>query len=213
MSMLKLEIKKRTGGAEKARNGGMIPGVFYGPKAASTSIEFKASEFTKVFRQAGESSIVTLEDGTEDHDSLIHAVDKNPLTGDVTHVDFYVIEKGKKVQVHAPLNFIGESAAVKTLGGNLTKVAHEVEVEALPKDLPHSIDVDISVLVDFSSQIKAGDIVMPAGVTLIADIDEVIALVSAPKEEEAEEAAPVDVANIELSVEKGKKEEEEVPAA
>lgn len=210
--MLKLDIKKREGNVKKVRKGGLIPAVFYGPKEPSTSIEVNASEFNKVLKKAGESSIVTLTGMGDEHDTLIHEVKRDPITSEVTHVDFYVIEKGKKVRVHTPINFIGEAPAVKTLGGILTKVMHEVEIEALPKDLAHSIDVDISSLVDFDAQIKAGDITLPAGVALIAEPEEVIALVSKPKEE-VEEAAPVDIANIELSVEKGKKEEEEVPAA
>ncbi len=211
--MLKLEIKKREGTAAKSRSTGMIPGVFYGPKAPSTSIEVNGSEFKKAFRKAGESTIVTLTGVDEEHDALIHDVTRDPISGDVTHVDFYVIEKGKKVQVHTQLEFVGEAPAVKTLGGILTKVMHEVEIEALPKDLPHSIEVDISSLVDFDSQIKVSDIKLPAGVSILSDADEVVALASKPKEETDEVAAPIDIANIELSVEKGKKEEEEIPAA
>ncbi|MCF7865641.1 MAG: 50S ribosomal protein L25 [Candidatus Pacebacteria bacterium] len=209
---MKLTIQKRTEDASVVRAAGNIPAVFYGPKAASTPITVNGPEFIKVWRQAGESSVVTLVGLDEEHDALIHDISKDPVKDTVTHVDFYVIEKGKKVQVAVPLEFIGESAAVKTLGGVLIKVIHELEIEAMPKDLPHAIEVDISSLVDFDAQIKVSDIKLPSGVTAEIDGEEVVALVSAPKEEVEEESAPIDMSAIEISEKKGKKEEEEIPA-
>lgn len=210
--MLTLTIEKREGKLSDVRTSGKVPGVFYGPKASATSIAVNEIEFNKVWKQAGESSVVTLTGMGEEHDALIHAIDRDPVKGNIRHVDFYVIEKGKKVQVAMPLEFVGEAAAVKTLGGTLVKVLHEVEIEAMPKDLPHALEVDISALETFESQIKASDIKLPAGVTLITDPEEVVVLAAEAKEEPEEPAAPVDMANIELSVEKGKKEEEEAPA-
>jgi large subunit ribosomal protein L25 len=110
-----------------------------------------------------------------------------------------------------PLVFEGVAPAIKELAGTLTKVLHEVEIEAKPADLPHELTVSIDSLVDFDAKVVAKDIKLPAGVTLITDPEEVVALVSEVKEEV--EAAPVDLSAIEISVEKGKKEEEEVPAS
>ena len=90
--------------------------------------------------------------------------------------------------------------------------AHEIEIEAFPKDLPHSIEVDVSSIVDFDTQIKVGDLKLPAGVTAKTDADEVVALAAAAKEEVEEVAAPIDMSAIEISEKKGKKEEEEIPA-
>ncbi len=192
------------------RKGGNIPAVFYGAKEASTAISIPEVEFIKVYRQAGESSIVSLKTPDGDHDALIQDLDLDPVSGKVRHVDFYVVEKGKKLQVGIPLTFEGEAPAIK-LGGTLTKVLHEIEIEATPANLPHDLIVDVSSLVDFDSQILAKDIKLPAGVELITDPDEVVALVAVIKEEE-EESAPTDLSSIEMSVEKGKKEEEAVPA-
>lgn len=212
--MLKLSLEKRDGGANKARNEGFIPGVFYGPKAEATSVSVSEAEFMKVWRKAGESSVITLTGVGEDHDALIHDVSTDAVTDKVTHVDFYVIEKGKKVEVSVPLEFVGEAPAVKTLGGSLIKVMHELEIEAMPKDLPHAIEVDISALVDFEAQIKVSDIKLPSGVTAKADADEVVALAQPAKEEVEEEASgPIDMSAIEISDQKGKKEEEEVVSA
>lgn len=211
--MVNLTVELRKSSAAAVRGKGKVPAVFYGPKAPTTSIEINETDFLRVFKQAGESSIITLQGVGEEHDALIHDVDRDPVSGKVRHADFYVIEKGKKVKVGVPIEFVGVSPAVKSLNGSLIKVLHEIEIEALPKDLPHNIEVDISSLVTFEDQIKAGDIKLPNGVSLTVDADEIIALVNAPREEEPEEAAPVDLSAIELSVEKGKKEEEEVPAA
>jgi large subunit ribosomal protein L25 len=195
----------------KIRNEGNIPAVFYGPKEASTPITLSEVEFVKAWRKAGESSIIALEADGETHDALIQEVDVDPVTGKVRHADFYIVEKGKKVQVNVPLVFEGVAPAIKELAGTLTKVLHEVEIEAKPADLPHELTVSIDSLVDFDAKVLAKDIKLPAGVTLITDPEEVVALVSEVKEEV--EAAPVDLSAIEISVEKGKKEEEEVPAA
>lgn len=193
------------------RKGGSIPAVFYGPKEASTPISLNEVEFVKAWKKAGESSIIALEADGETHDALIQEVDLDPVTGKVRHADFYIVEKGKKVQVHVPIVFEGTAPAIKELGGTLTKVLHEVEIEAKPADLPHELTVSVDSLVDFDSKVLASDIKLPSGVTLITDPEEVVALVSEVKEE-VEETAPVDLSAIEISVEKGKKEEEEVPA-
>ncbi len=205
--MLKLKTEKREGG--KTVEDAKIPAVFYGPKAESTPIWVNEIELLKVWKEAGESTVVTLSLDGVDHDTLIHDIDREPVKGKIRHVDFYVLEKGKKVEIAIPLEFVGVSEAVKTLGGSLVKVLHEVEIEAMPKDLPHEIEVDISSLVDFESKIHAGDIKLPAGVTLKTDAEEVIALVAEAKEEEEEVPAELDMSAIEVTDQKGKKEEGE----
>lgn len=208
--MFTLTVTKRdiTQDLAKLRKDGFIPAVFYGRKESSTPISVKAVDFLKVWKAAGESSIISLDLAGETHDALIHEVSTDAIRSDVVHIDFYVIEKGKKVEVNIPLNFIGVSAAAKELGGTLVKVMHDLPIEAEAKNLPHEIEVDISSLVDFTSRIFAKDIKLPVGVTLTGSPEEIVALVNAAKDEPVEEAAPVDLANIELSEAKGKKEEE-----
>lgn len=208
--MTNLSISKREGGkgVDALRASGHIPAVMYGPKFASTSISIAASDFDKAFREAGESTVITLEGDGVTEDTLVHEVEYHAVTGKPMHVDFYVIEKGKKVQVNVPLEFVGESAAVKA-GADLVKVMHEVEVEAMPKDLPHNIEVDISVLATNDAQIHARDLKIPAGVTLLTGEDEVVALVAVHEEEKEEAPAEeFDPTKIEVSEERGKKEEE-----
>ncbi|MDD5318575.1 MAG: 50S ribosomal protein L25 [Candidatus Pacebacteria bacterium] len=212
--MITLNVEKRDTAHKLAtlRASGKIPAVFYGRKEPSTSISISKIDFLKAWKEAGESSVITLKGDSDDHEALIHDVDLDPVSGVVRHVDFYILEKGKKVKVHVPLEFIGVAPAVKDLGGSLVKVLHEIEVEAFPKDLPHSLNVDISTLATFESQVLAKEIALPAGVELMTQADEVIALTNAPREEKEEEVVPVDLAAIEVTDQKGKKEEE-VPAA
>lgn len=206
--MITLEAKKREGNNnEKLRSEGLIPAVFYGKKEKSTPISVNMNQFLKVWKEAGESSVITLEGEMGNKDALIKDVDIDPVNGNPRHADFYVFEKGHKVEVNVPLEFIGVAPAVKELGGTLVKVLHEISIEAEPKDLPHEIEVDISSLLNFESQILAKDIKLPQGVVLIERAEEVVALVEEMKEETDEAPTEVDLSSIEVE-KKGKKEEE-----
>lgn len=199
----KRDIKEPLGEMRKA---GKIPAVFYGKKEAATSIKLPFAIFEKTLKEAGESTILHLEGDGIDVDVLIHEVDLDPVTDKPRHADFYAIEKGKKLEIKIPLEFIGVAPAVKDLGGVLVKVMHEVEIEALPKDLPHKLEVDISSLATFDNVITAADIKLPEGVTLRIKPEEVVASVYEPKEEVVE-VAPVDLSTIEVA-KKGKEAKE-----
>lgn len=207
--MISLNVEKRKIGESlpSLRKKGLIPAVFYGKKEASTPISISLNDFVKVWETAGESSVVTLKvkEG-EELEALVHDVDLDPVSEVPRHADFYVFEKGQKIKIEIPIEFVGVAPAVKDLGGILIKVQRTLEIEALPKNLPHEIKVDISPLVNFESQILGKDIALPEGVTLVDGADEVVALVSEAKEEVVEEV-PVDLSAIEVE-KKGKKEEE-----
>lgn len=189
------------------REKGLVPAVVYGPKEDAFSVSVALGEFKKVWKSAGESSIVTLSiDGVGSKDVLIHEVDTHPVSGEPVHVDFYAIEAGKKIEVGVPLVFTGLAPAVKTYGATLVKVLYELEIAALPKDLPHEISVDVSSLAELDSQIHAKDIKLPSGVELVTDGDEVVAAVSEQVVEEEAFVAPADLSAIEVE-KKGKKEE------
>ena len=195
-------------GVQALRKDGLMPAIVYGPKQEALPVEMNLREFTKVLEKAGESTVVSLSVDGEAHNVRIHEVDVDPGTSIPRHADFYAIVKGQKVKVEIPLEFVGESLAVKQ-GANLVKALHELEVEADPMNLPRELSVDISVLADIDAHILAKDIKLPEGVTLVTGGDEVVATVVEAKEEEV--IAPVvapDMTAIETSVERGKKEEE-----
>jgi large subunit ribosomal protein L25 len=208
--MVKLSYETRDAKASLAalRKEGKVPVVLYGRKHESELGAVDAKAFGKVFAQVGESQIVSLEGPSGEHEVLVHELQLDPVRDTAVHIDFLVIEKGRKVEVSVPLNFIGVAPAEKELHGNVVKIMHEVEIEAMPKDLPSHLDVDLSLLVDFSSQIHASDIALPSGVELKTSPDEVVATAEEAIEEDL--STPVegpDLANIEVE-EKGKKEEE-----
>lgn len=211
MLTLNAELRDIKVSPEKLRSLGRIPAVFYGPKEKNTPVSVSTIDFIKVYKKAGESSVIILNDGKNEHEVLIQDIDVHPVTGAPRHADFYVIEKGKKVKVNVPLIFEGVSPAVKDKGAILVKVARDLEIEATPKDLPHELKVDISSLVEFSSTITAKDIKLPSGVSLVAGLDEIIASIAEAKEE-VDEVKPIDMSAIEVE-KKGKVEKEGDEAA
>ncbi|MCK4918716.1 MAG: 50S ribosomal protein L25 [Candidatus Pacebacteria bacterium] len=185
-----------------------IKGVFYNKKEESTPITIPYADFKKVRKEAGGSSLITLKGIGEDKEVIIQDIDFDPITDNPRHVDFYVIERGKAMEAEIPLEFIGVSPAIKELGGMLVKASYELKIEVLPKDLPKMIEVDISLLLDFDSQILAKDLKLPESAKIIGDENEVIAIITEPKEME-EEVIPEagDIAEVEIE-KKGKPEEE-----
>lgn len=208
MLTLTIEKRKKTGKTTKDASEERMPAVLYGRKETSTPIFIARRAFDKVWKEAGESSVITLTGLEEDKEALIHDVDVHPVSDQPRHVDFYVIEKGKKVRVSVALEFVGEAPAAKELGGAVVKVMHEIEIEALPKDLPQHLEVDLSRLKDFESRITAADIKLPGDIQMLTSADEVIALATEAVEEVIEEdtEAP-DLSAIEVE-KKGKEEEE-----
>ncbi len=196
---------------KETKKEGFIPAVYYGSHMAATSVFVDAKEFSKLLASEGSSSSVSLVTGNGKETAMIQDVQLHPVKGHVIHADFLVLEKGQKVHVKTPIEFIGESAAVKA-GGVLVKVMHELSVEGDPTKLPHEFTVDLSALVDNHSVIHVSDIKLPAGIELyhVTGTD-IIASIAVAQEEQAE-VTPTDLSAIEVE-KKGKKEDEAVPAA
>ncbi|MEY4747681.1 MAG: hypothetical protein RLZZ416_730 [Candidatus Parcubacteria bacterium] len=182
--MLALEVRARgdKDSAESLRKRGAVPAVFYGPKEASTAIEVDARALEHVWREAGETTIVTLEGVGESKDALIHDAQFHPVTGKLLHADFYVIEKGKKIKIKVPLEFTGVAPAEKA-GHVIVKALHEVEIEVAPAELPHHLVVDLAKLTDIGSHVTAAQISLPQSATLITHKDEIVASATAFVEE------------------------------
>jgi large subunit ribosomal protein L25 len=213
MLTLTAEKRNKNESPEMLRDSGKLPAVFYGPKEKSTPITVSMIDFIKVWRKAGESSVIVLKEGSNEHEALIHDIDVHPVSGKPRHADFYVIEKGKKVKVNIPIVFTGVAPAVKDKGGILVKVLREIEIEAKPKDLPHEFTVDIASLSDLTSVITAKEIKLPKDVELVTNPDEIVASIATAKEE-LDEVKPIDMSSIEVE-KKGKipKEGEEDASA
>lgn len=196
-----------------ARAEGLLPVVIYGRKQEATSLFVNTKEFKKAWKEAGESTVVQLEAPDAEHDVIIHDVAWDPVTGEPIHVDLYAVEKDKPIEVDVELVFEGVAPAVKDLGGTLVKVLHELTIKALPRNLPHNLIVDISKLETLESQILVKDVVLPTGVSVLNDPEEVVAAVTAVQAEPEEPAAEtMTIADIEVE-KKGKQEEEGETAA
>lgn len=213
--MTQLQATTRGAGesAEALRSAGKIPAVIYGAGVKNTlSISVNREDFKKAWGAAGSSTAVTITGADGDHDCIIHDFQIDPRTDQVIHADFLALDKNTKVTVKVELEFIGESQAVKDGHGVLEKALHEIEVEALPANLPKSITVSVHLLDTTDAQIHIKDLQLPAGVVVKGhEPEDVVALVAAIKEESEESAAPIDFASIEVE-KKGKKEEEEAAA-
>lgn len=206
--MPKLSVEKREVFGKKVdeyRKAGKMPIVVYGGKEESQSYFINLAEFKKILAHGGESDVLELDTDSGKKNTLIHDIDFDPITREPRHADLLVVDINKPVQVSVELEFVGEAPAIKA-GGTLVKVMHEIEIEALPTHIPHQIEVNTETLVDFDSQITVADLKLPAGVTAVADPEEVVASISQAVEEVAEEA-PVDLSSIEVE-KKGKQEEE-----
>lgn len=206
MVNIQADIRNK-GNTDKLRAEGKIPAVFYGAKSETTSISIDQKAFDKVLKEAGESSTIGLSVDGKKLDVLIHEVQYDPIRNIPSHVDFLVVDMNKPIRVQVALSFDGVAPAVKNNLGILVKVLHEVEVEALPKDLPHEISVNLESLENADSHINAGSLVMPKGVTLVTDENEVVASIAVQKEEAEEPSPSADLSSIEVE-KKGKKEEE-----
>ena len=200
--MLELKAKLRTElgrGVKPLRKAGLMPGVVYGDKVKSQPISISAKDFEKVYKNAGESTLIKLqvEDNSKEHEFnvLIHDIKNHPVKGNPIHADFYAVRMDKEIKAKIPLVFSGKSPAVDNEGGILVKVMQEVEIEALPQDLVKDLQVDISGLTAISSRLTVGDLKLSKGIKLISGVEDIVALIEAPRTDadlEALKEAPVE---------------------
>ncbi|RJQ13612.1 50S ribosomal protein L25 [Candidatus Parcubacteria bacterium] len=208
----------KTNKANQIRTSGDVPAVLYGRGIDNINLRVKYGDFIKALDKVGESQILQLEVESEKSPRpvLIHEIERDSLTNKILHVDFYQVRMDEKITADVSLEFIGESEAVKSLGGILVKNMHSLKIKALPADLPSEIKVDIGSLKTFEDRIFVKNINLPKGVDAVSSGEEIIALVAAPRSEEElaalEGKVEADVSAVKV-VEKEKKEkapEEEV---
>jgi len=212
--MISLLVKIRTETGKKAgklRKKDILPGILYGSALKGAQpLELDCKTFEKVYEEAGESSLISLEiEGGKNYPVLIHDIQKNPLTGEIIHVDFYQVSLEEEIIAKIPLIFEGTPPAVKDLGGTLVKNISEVEVKSLPQKLPKEIRVEVSGLKNFEDNIKVSDLKLPEGVKVLKESEEIVAVVLPPEKVEEELQKPIEEKVEEVEkVEKPKKEQE-----
>ena len=189
MVMLEIKARDASESPERLRKRGIVPAVFYGPKESATPISIDSLKFERLWREAGETTVVKLTGVGEEKDALIHDVQFHPVTGKLWHADFYVLEKGKKIKLKVPLEFKGQAPAEKA-GHIVVKTLHEVEIEVAPQDLPHSLPVDLTTLENVGDHITVARIPLPPSVSLVTNSEEIVVSVKEFKEEPEEITPP-----------------------
>lgn len=209
MINLKAEQRKQED-LKKIRAEGKAPAVLYGFKVKNLNLEVDLKEFEKVYKQAGESSLISLDVAGQKEKFLvlIHDIQFDAITSKPIHVDFYQPNLKEEVESMVSLVFEGEAPIVKSGGGTLVKKISDIGVKALPQDLPREIKVDISKMETFEDSILVKDLQVSSNIKILKDPDEIIITVSEPEKVEEELAKPIEEKEAEV-ISKEKKEEEE----
>jgi len=181
------------------RRDGFIPATVYGKKVTSNSLSVKLADFRSVYADAHETGLVELTLDGEVRPVLIHCVQKDPVKDTILHVEFHQVDLKEKVRANIPLVFVGESPAVTQKIGVVLSLLSEVEVEALPTDLPEKLDVDISHLSEIDQELKVSDLHVPSGVALLSDASVILVKVGALVSKEAEQQAAAEAAAAEAA--------------
>ncbi len=182
------------GVARKLRRDGRIPGVVYGhdtPQALSVD----EAEFHRAFHSISESTIITLNVDSKERDVLIKDYDEDIRTGRILHIDFYEIERGKKLRTHIAVELVGSPIGVRE-GGILEHTLYELEIECLPKDIPEHLTVEIEHLATGDS-LHVGDLTIPEGVRVLNMPEQTVVAITLPRAiEEPEEGEEDEVFNV-----------------
>jgi large subunit ribosomal protein L25 len=191
------------------RRAGRLPAVLYGRGTEALSLELDSQEASRVLARVSASTLLDLHVGQEDHQVLVRQIQRHAIRRTIEHVDFLKVAMDVAIRTSVPVELVGEAPAVKTLGGVLVTGVSEIEVEALPADLPGRITVDLTPLAEIDARITVADIFLGKGVKVLTDPAGVIARVIYQVEEKLEEVAPVTPTEVEPEViGRGKKEEE-----
>ena len=210
----KIQAKQREGrgknDARRARREGMVPITVYGGGGETVAAVAPLNELAAILRsEAGRNTIFTIEvDGLGESEVMFHDRQIDPVKGRLIHADLTRLVKGQKIEVTVPLRLVGEPFGVKEKQGVLEQIIREIEIRCQPRDIPDSIDIDVSEL-DVHDTLHVSDIKISEDVEILTDSELVIATVGIVKEE----VAPVVPIEGEEPVEpevigKGKKEEE-----
>lgn len=207
---MELTVQKREilgNKVDSLRKQGLVPAELYGHGTENVHLSVPAKEFAKLFKEAGESTIINLDLDDKKLPVLIHEVSFNHLTDQIIHIDFYQIRMDEKITASIPVEFVGESPAVKD-GNILIKAVQEIEVESLPADLPHRIKVDIGGLSEIGMSVRVKDLEIGEKAKILLDPETVVATITEPAKEE-EIAKPITVEEVKVEGEEKKEKEEE----
>jgi large subunit ribosomal protein L25 len=188
-----LEVSKRDvqgKGVRHLRAEGIVPGVIYGPTFESLPVQVEWIKLRPVLRAAGGSHLIQLTVAGETHNTLVRDVQRDPIRGDVLHIDFYRVRMDVVLRTDVPVMLVGSDAAITKNGGIVSHEMTSLQVECLPANLPADFRVDLGMLKEVGDTILVGDLTPPPGVTILDSADNVIvssSMLRLETEEEAEE--------------------------
>lgn len=210
MTKYVLKVQKREVVGSKVKNlrkSGVTPAVVFGKSVESLALAVNAVEFLKVYRQAGETSLIWLKiDGElKERPTLIKSMSFGPVKNEVLNIDFHQVNLKEKVTAFVPVELIGESELIHSGQAILSQNLNEIEVECLPTDIPEKFEVDTALLKEIGDNIKVSDIKTTSEVEIKTDLDSIIVSLSEPQKEEE----PLDTTVAETEVVSEEKKEGE----
>ena len=211
MEATKLTAEHRTTvrkGLGPLRRGGLMPAVLYGADKKPVSLQLNSREASKTLNRIVGTALIDLSVNGEPHKTLVREIQRNFVTDEILHVDFFEVDMNRTMRVSIPVRLVGAAPAVVTLGGILVRGLAEIEIECLPGDLMNEVTVDLGQLKEINTSIHVSDLVLPATIKVLTNPDEQIARVNYASLEEVATEKIETTAEVEV-VEKGKKEEAE----
>lgn len=213
MERIELSVQRRSvvgKQVRRLRREGLVPAVIYGHGVEPVSIQIDRRELRRALDRAGLSHLIALhlDDGETPRMALIREVQRDALSGEILHVDFLQVQMAEKLRTTISIHLVGESPAVKQLGGMLLQGVTEVEVECLPDNLVDTIEVDISSLTELGEELTVADLPIPEGIEVLSDPQEMVVRVMAASEEEEAQAAPAEVEVVRRARREERAEEE-----
>lgn len=182
---MKADVRDVTGKkVKKLREEGLVPAVAYGHGVEPQNLWVNLLDLERVYAKAGESAIIELDVKGKKVNALIHDVQLDPMSGKFSHIDFFQVQMDEEVETEIPLEFIGESEAVKALGGVLVKNMDEIPVKCLPANLPQNFKINLEKLKTFDDHITVADLKTSDKVEIMLEDNAVIALVTPPRSQE-----------------------------
>lgn len=186
MDTLMLDAPTRAVGekAKMIRASGKVPGVVYGAGLTGVSVSVDYQGFRRIYTKAGSNTIVNLNIDGKEHPVLVKDVVYDPVSDQYSHIDFMKIDMSKQVTASIKVEIVGISPAVKNLGGILDIQKHEIKIKCLPKDLVHSVQVDVTPIVDFRTSIHVKDLSLPKSITVLDNLEDTVVTATPIKIEE-----------------------------
>lgn len=197
MQAITLEAKKRevTGKkVKKLRKEGLLPATVYGKDIKSVSLSVPVKEFLRVYDKVGETGLVELKFDGKSQPTLISSVQIHPVTRLPLHGEFHAVKLTERIKANVPVELVGESPAVQNNIGVLLQTVNEIEVEALPTDLPEKVEIDVAGLAEIDQQVTVGQLKIPSGVEVLTLAEEIVVKVAPAISEETKKEMEAEAA-------------------